>query len=202
MVEESVLLDVVRPVVVVEVEARLPYAHHPGMLRQLFQTRPALVVEECPLPADGTPRWRTPAGKRSARTTDCRDRARSMPDWMMRPTPAAAASADQHGGLFLAVVEMSVGIDEHRRGPCGERFGRPGRRPSVLDAREERRAHDDRQTRRAAGPSGPRPNSGQGDGSRLRRRVGGVGVSPSGGAGRRRPAPAPAVRGWQRRSAG
>ena len=44
VVEKDVFLHVVRPVVVVEVEARLPHGHHPRAVRQLLEAGHALVV--------------------------------------------------------------------------------------------------------------------------------------------------------------
>ena len=112
--DEHIRLKVVRPIVVIEVEARLPHGDYPGMRGQLLDgghVRVAgvtgLLRMETHRGEDlrelfGQPHRPAGAGKIDARLDD-------------EPDPGFAGVGDQTGGVGTAVIQMGVRIDEHGR---------------------------------------------------------------------------------------
>ena len=114
VIDEGVLLDVVRPVVVEEIEAGRPHAHHLRVLHQVLQRGPALVVQQ-----PGLLGMETHGGEHLRKALGHGD---GFPGTLQVDAglddqfhPCALSVGDERRGVILAVVEMGVGVDEHIR---------------------------------------------------------------------------------------
>ena len=152
---QRLTLGIVGPAIVVEVETGLPHGHHPGVDGQrLYLGKRRVVKTSGPLrmAADGGEYLRKTLGQLHRVACALKVNAHLNDE----PYARLLGFGDQDGRVFGAMVEMSMGIDQHRMG------SQPRPAVSVLDAGEERRTHAHHSPSREKTPGGFAPG-GSGD---------------------------------------